>query len=159
VHLHRVGLGIPLVHSGWCIPFVGAFSGLRDCLASTSCANHAVAFARISCRDRACAAGHGYNSGGQGTWVFDIANTAVTSVEVSTKPVLFRERDMHKASLATLTSALLFAASTALAQAPTPEAGAGGGIADWLANWWWIILLVVLIAAALWYFMGRRTRV
>jgi hypothetical protein len=91
--------------------------------------------------------------------VFDIANTAVTSVAVSTKPVLFRERNMRKASPATLASTLLLAASTALAQAPAPEAGTGGGIADWLANWWWIILLVVLIAAAIWYYMGRRTRI
>jgi hypothetical protein len=66
---------------------------------------------------------------------------------------------MRNAPLATLASALLFAASNALAQAPAPEAGAGGGIADWLANWWWTILLVVLIVAAIWYFMGRRTRV
>jgi hypothetical protein len=66
---------------------------------------------------------------------------------------------MRKAPLAMLASTLLFAAATALAQAPAPEAGAGGGIADWLANWWWVILIILLIAAGIWYFMGRQTRV
>lgn len=74
--------------------------------------------------------------------------------------------DTSMAKLSALTSFLVLAASSALAQTPpattpgTPPAGdaaaSGGGIADY----WWIILLVVVVAIAIWYFTrGRSTRV
>jgi hypothetical protein len=63
---------------------------------------------------------------------------------------------MQNALFLKLTSFLMIAGSSALAQTPAPGAAQGGGLADY----WWMILVLLVIAVAIWYFIkGRRPNV